>query len=332
MNPIRTKRNRVACRALLSAAAALLSTSVVGCAGAGPPPSAVPLVQNSTTRAGANGAPWWMNPQATKSDLLYVSGVFGGDIDVYDYPQGTLVGTLTGLTRPTGMCVDKAGNVWITAVSQIMEYAHGGSSPITTLNDTNEDSNGCSVDQRTGNLAVGNESTTQGGTGSVWIYKNAQGPATQYTVTNMVKDAALTYDDRGNLYVAGFDQYNYADFAELAKGGSAFTKVTLEPTINHPGGIQWDGKYVAIASRSNTDGNGAIDQFAFTGTVGKEVGSTVLTGENAFVNFWRQGGNVVVVDPLSDIVGYYSYAKGGMPTRTLSGPNGSFGVVVSLKK
>src|ERR1700729_644904 len=53
----------------------------------------------------------WMSPEAKSHDLLYV--VSGSNVDVFTYPGGTLVGTLTGFEYPLGLCSDSNGNVWI---------------------------------------------------------------------------------------------------------------------------------------------------------------------------------------------------------------------------
>ena len=60
----------------------------------------------------------WMLPEATMQSLLYVSDASYYDYDdyvyVYSYPEGSLVGTLTGFTRPRGLCANKAGRVFVT--------------------------------------------------------------------------------------------------------------------------------------------------------------------------------------------------------------------------
>jgi len=79
----------------------------------------------------------WMNPDAKKYNLLYLSSRGTEDVYVYTYPGGTLEGTLTGFATPQGECVDKVGDVFITdtSVAKIYEYAHGGPSPKATLSD-----------------------------------------------------------------------------------------------------------------------------------------------------------------------------------------------------
>jgi sugar lactone lactonase YvrE len=76
--------------------------------------------------------PSWMAPDIKGQSLLYVTDFSGGEVFVYSYPQGKLVGQLTGLNEPNGACVDKTGDVWIadTGASKIVEYKHGGKWPI----------------------------------------------------------------------------------------------------------------------------------------------------------------------------------------------------------
>ncbi len=46
--------------------------------------------------------------------ILFVSDDGTNDVDMFDLPAMTLVGTLTGFSEPQGMCTDKSHNVWIT--------------------------------------------------------------------------------------------------------------------------------------------------------------------------------------------------------------------------
>ena len=159
------------CRALgLYAGVALLD----GC-GIGATPSAAwqPLAPNAAQPVRPDRSPSWMAPGAKKDDLLYVSDVATADVYVYSYPQGALVGTLTGFTRPAGLCVDTAGDVYVTDLFafQIVEYSHGGTAPIATLKDQRKEPGDCAFDPTTGNLAVSNVSSPYSDPGNVAIYK-----------------------------------------------------------------------------------------------------------------------------------------------------------------
>src|SRR5580692_2300582 len=69
----------------------------------------------------------WMSPAAA-GPLLYVSDIGAEDVDVFSYPGGKQVGTLTGFSEPAGLCTDRKGDVFVvdSGNDRILEYAHGG--------------------------------------------------------------------------------------------------------------------------------------------------------------------------------------------------------------
>ena len=75
-----------------------------------------------------------MSPAAA-GPLLYVSDIGAEDVDVFSYPGGKQVGKLTGFSEPAGLCTDRKGDVFVvdSGSDRILEYAHGGTSPIATL-------------------------------------------------------------------------------------------------------------------------------------------------------------------------------------------------------
>src|SRR5271165_3270751 len=116
----------------------LIAVMLASCSGAG---TALSLGSPQTQNAGTSHLPStrvqsWIKPGARHAKLLYASSNALGDKTVYvfSYPNGRLVGKLTNFTVPQGMCVDAAGDVYITdtPAQQIDEYAHGGTSPIAT--------------------------------------------------------------------------------------------------------------------------------------------------------------------------------------------------------
>ncbi len=86
-----------------------------------------------------------VDPRAKSGKLLYISDAGTNDEVVYRYPSGVEPGVLTGFDGPQGECVDKAGNVWIanTLKSNLLEYAHGGTTPIAALRDPGQYPAGC---------------------------------------------------------------------------------------------------------------------------------------------------------------------------------------------
>lgn len=262
----------------------------------------------------------WMAPNAKKEALLYVPDTLTGDVDVYTYPSGKVAGKLTGFNGPQDACVDKAQDVWVTAEfsSKIIEYAHGTTTPLTTLTDTGYLPIDCSVDPTTGNLAVTNyDSTGSPYGGTVAIYTSGSGQATLYSDGRQIYNMYYcAYDGSGNLWVDG-TQYptSWPDgefqYAELANGSGSFTNLTLTPpeTIAWPGGIQWDGTYVEVANLLHS---------AIYRTSGATVKSTIRArGARGAVDFFIHSKTLLIgTDSGHGQLGFWTYPAGG-PTKTM---------------
>lgn len=306
------------------------AATLEGCGGSQINPSA-PTQSVAESKVGANPdhRRSWMAPDAAPQDLLYVSDLATYDVNVYSYPGGKMKGRLTGFGGPEGECVDATGHVFITnfGASNILEYAHGGTSPIATLNDPGYYPVGCSVDVTTGNLAVANYVTTSGaGQGGVVIYKQAKGSPKIYTEPKIVSMSFCGYDDAGNLFVDGLTSDNAFAFAELSSGGTSLKNIVLNQKIGVPGGIQWDGSHVTVGDRSTN----VIYQFTITGTNGKKAGSTHLTGASEVNQFWIDGLRVIGSDPVAGNVKFWNYPTGGSSAKTITGLVQPVGATVSL--
>ena len=277
-----------------------------------------------------DGAP--AQPDAKAGALLYVSDTETSDVYVYTYPGGVLKQTLGGFIDPGGECVDAKGNVFVTNTGglDIVEYAHGASTPAATLKDPGYFPFGCSVDPTTGNLAVTNFSPASGsGSGNVVIYEHAKGkPKKGY------RDAAISgmllcgYDDKGNLFVDGSTQASTTGFAELPKGGKKLVDIALDQNIVAAGGVQWDGKYVAVGDEASD----TIYRFSISGKKGTTAGTAALSGGSAVVQFWIDGSKIVGPNSGLGTVGIWKYPAGGAPTKTIGGLYVPLGTVVSRAK
>ena len=156
---------------------------------------------NPFQMAGANAARSWMAPDAKKSkSLLYVADQAANDVEVYSYPGGKLKGTLTGFQTPSGVCSNKAGDVFILNGNgtSVEVYAHGGSSPIRTLALPGYPELNCSVDPTTGNLALG---VLAGSCGDCFaVFAGGSGTPTIYTPSGQNGLPGCGYDNNGNLF------------------------------------------------------------------------------------------------------------------------------------
>jgi hypothetical protein len=306
----------------VGAAAALLA----GCGGAQTSGAASQGVMPALHSA--HSVSWWMKRDSSYAALLYVSNTalpgLPGNVYVFNYSSGTLVQTLTGFQSPQGMCVDNSGNIYITDANaaDIVEYAHGGTSPIKTLSDSGEPT-ACSIDSRTGNLAVSNLKDF------VSIYKHAKGTPTNYLAPYPVNFCA--YHTHGNLFIAesGFPGILVA---VLPSGGKSFENVNLDMHLGpgFPAGLQWYGYELVIAATGpeNYPCCGRIYTLIIKGTSGRVAGSFhTRTTINDFLVY----GPVVATTTGGKDVRFYDYPEGNGPVQTIVEPGySSFGVTLSV--
>lgn len=312
-------------------AAALLAAGIAACTRNDSIPS--PLPANVSDAGRLNGS--WMRPEAKKANLLYVADLDKNAILVFRYPSGEHVGTLKGLKRPHGECVDANGNVWVTnnLAQNIVEYAHGGTVPIATLSDPGGSPVGCAVDPTTGNLAVMNFSLGSGA-GTVVVYAGAKG-ATQQLPAPATSSAAIpyraAYDAKGNLWLEGMNVYaNYVAFSEYVANKRQWRSITLKHPVVLPGGIQWLGNELVVGDQGPIDGPSSAYEFSVRGTVGKLIRVTPLKNSCNMLEFVVIGKTLVAANTCVKSVRYFAFPAGGSSTKIVHGGLGEpAGVVLS---
>ncbi len=96
------------------------------------------------------------------------------------------------------------------------------------------------------------------------------------------------YDSNGNLFANGIRSTNTFGFAELPYNGSNNTMnaIALNQSFSAPGGVQWDGKHIAIGDPPNA----VIYELSISGGSGTKVGTTLLNGAPHINQFWIKGG------------------------------------------
>jgi hypothetical protein len=289
-------------------------------------PGAMP--QNVASGAHVTHGGSWMKPGASGGDLVYVTSPSTGDVYVLSYPGGVLVGTLTGFLGPTGACSDANGNVWIIndsggSSASLIEYAHGGTSPIATLSDANQVPYDCAVDSTTGNLAVVNRYE------NVAIYLGARGTPVLYSTKPVKIPETTTYDSSGDLFVE--QTYNPGKLqatAWLQKGGSTFQPFALKPHRSTGyGALRWDGQYLANGILVH---KADVKRYAIIGNYAEVVGSVQLNNYDVGRPFWIQGSGLTAVCGQYASVCFYNYPAGGNPTKTITGLVSPYAVTVSV--
>jgi hypothetical protein len=300
----------------------------------------------------------WMLDEAKNEDLLYVSDVYNGIVDVYVYGKSKQVGAIRGFDEPTGECVDKQGDVWVAEYfgDQAFEFAHGGRKPLKVLT-TNGNGQGCSIDPVTGDLAIGNADSTQSERADIQVFRKGAGQPTNYYSGSGNNDCndieAPGYDDKGNLYFEaawGNSGFGICELPAKAKALVEVPAVSPDPRfmIDHPGSTMWDGKYITFADiRNNLTENSTIYRAARFAAGLAIVGSTTLgaSGTYCYANIAqpfvvgakntplnrKQGTTVIGGNEGCDsLFGYWDYPAGGDPVKATFGPSQVGGAAVSL--
>lgn len=147
--------------------------------------------------------------------------------------------------------MDAKGDVYIANFEngEIVEYAHGGSTPLKTFS-TNGYVDGCAVN-REGDLAATDFETFYGSSlGAMCVWKGSGGGATCYQEG---ADCSFMwppgYDDKGNLIVVGHSyEYERTDVCGLLSGAKSMIRLSFKQTLGFDGGgTMWDGKYIALS-------------------------------------------------------------------------------------
>jgi len=313
-----------------------------GCAGLRSPvlPSGS-TIPNQTAARGAARGPSWMDAGAAGKYLLYVSNG-NGIVNVYRYWQRNLVGELTNFSQPKGQCSDRSGNVYITDYGSysIVEYAHGATDPIRTIDDSPYRPYACAIDPKTGSLAVANYSEDSSYTqGNVAVYAHARGKPVFYSDKKLYHVNSLAYDRYGDLLATGFFLYSgyyvYTYFAYLPAKSKDFQIIDLP---NDSGwyevqAVGWDGKYWTV------DSGYALYQFTIN-IKPQLIGTVQLEGDVGPVAFYnrnpqKQATQVVgsYGSQSENYVFYWKYPAGGKSyARITHGLYHPYGVAISVAK
>ncbi|MBV8066594.1 MAG: hypothetical protein JO113_01355 [Candidatus Eremiobacteraeota bacterium] len=242
----------------------------------------------------------------------------------------TLVGQLTGFAGLGGECVDAKQNVWIvdSAKAQILEYRHGGSKPIATLYDSGYEPLACSIDPKSGALAVTNARTPRSRrSASVSIYSGASGSPSVYSVSEMAGVLFLSYDASGNLFVDGYGRKRWDRtfaYAELPAGATQFKNLRING-IPDPGDMHPVGDEIALEGGRVNRGTVLIYQLA-----GDKIARLTKC---EFANpggpqTFAFAGRVVLID-IEPIIYTYRYPQGGAPIAQDNLGTGSLYLVIS---
>jgi hypothetical protein len=284
-----------------------------------------------------------------RDDLLYVAharSIYDTRtlVSILSLPQGKPVAKLS-LHSFSGMCSDAAGNVWFIVYRSSRkayyaeEYAHGGTKPIAQIRLSKVYAVGCAVDPSSGDLAVMNRAGgSQEGAGAIDVWAGARpGKPAVYEVPFNPENGA--YDNDGDLFFDGCACLNsdpWLLLGELVKGSHAVTAVRLNKNTALPGGVQWDGSYIAVQTGGYQDylkGRPRIYRLEASSGLGHVIGVVIPKAPALSGTAWFSvyGNSVVSTSraPRGE-VDVWPYPAGGPHTRILGRFGDVRGITISV--
>lgn len=279
---------------------------------------------------------------AVTGDLIYATASDGKSIDIFSYPEGKLVLKFAppeGTIALAGLCSNKAGDVWVTALSKpvtksaIIEghvylYARGANRILKTLTFERSRPFGCSVDPASGTLAVSTVSAASGGTSTLETFTPGSYGGRSYYSSNIDNYYYCAYDDGGNLFVSGQGTGTEMYLDELPKGAQGLSELKLDRyvSVSGMGQLQWSGGNLTLEDLTA----GAIYRLRKSRSSVAFVGKTALTGWTGSGLSVIEGTTVMVPSGVSGTsIGFWKYPSGGQKMKSVASPNGLFALTVS---
>lgn len=254
--------------------------------------------------------------------LILLNDING--LNLYKWPGGKFVKTVTGVAG-NGYCNgDHSGEAWVVSGGQQVYQILSDGMLGKIIQDKYQPTWSCAVYSVTHTLAV-----TGWDTGRVALFANEEGYGTAYK-TPLSSALYCTYDADGNLFVDGMNSSAQGAIVELPKGKSSFKAISLNKAIDGFRAIQWDGKALAVEA---TQGSGEITIYRFrvTGSSGTVIGTTTLRtnynveSRRGNAEFWIRGNHIL--EGTNDSSGskpsylqFWKYPEGGDPYKTVQVP------------
>jgi hypothetical protein len=249
----------------------------------------------------------------------YIINYYGTYAGIFDYPKSIAeigeVKNVGGQGCTNVLYGYGKKTFWIVAAYNHITEFRVPKTPLKTLS-VNYHSLGmpssCAMDT-SGDLAVGILNGPGGG--KVVIFKNASGSGKIYK-TALDEEFFDGYDNQGNLFADGFTGYR-SGFAlvELPKGATKFETIATSNTVQFPGSVQWDGKYLTVFDQRENH----IYQYTVKGTKATLKGTVLLELAGDCAQTWNVGNLVYCGDARNDVGEVYKYPTGGPPVKTFTG-------------
>jgi hypothetical protein len=252
---------------------------------------------------------------------IFVSDAVNNVVNIYN-PAGKMLAQLTGFSEPQGLATDAKGNLYVadTVNSRIQIYAPPYNKAPKSLSDPGQYPAGVAVLNNGEFIAVTNIIDTNGGPGSVLLYKNHKAGKVILS-SSFARVYFGGFDKVGNFYLDGSDANGSVVLAHIVKlttGGKTIKTLTSNQAIQFPGGVQ-----VTTGGKIAIDDQLAASIFTFNapknGSLGTPIKTTPLTGSGDAVTFafTATDKDLWTADAANADSAEFAYPKGGSPLKTI---------------
>jgi hypothetical protein len=246
----------------------------------------------------------------------YIDSDYGTYASIFDYPTGTKqigsIGDVGGQACTNVLYGYGKKTFWIMAGTDELNEYTVPSKPLKTLDaPAGANPSSCAMDS-SGDLAVGILYGTD--PGYIVVYKNATGKG-QAIPTPLAREYFDGYDNKGNLFFDGFTSSYAFQLDEIPKGSTRVEQISTSNTVDFPGSVQWDGKYLVVTDQT------ALEMYQYTvkGTKASLHGYVSLIGSSDCAQTWIATNVVYCADAGNDNGAVYPYPKGGKALATFTG-------------
>lgn len=201
---------------------------------------------------------------------------------------------------------------WIMAAFNNMTEYRVPHKPLKTLTVSDGSMPSSCAMNKAGDLAIG---ILDGPSeGDVLIYKNATGSGT-FITSPLEREYFDGYDNKGNLFFDGFTSSGSFALVEVPNGSSHSQTITTSNTVQFPGSVQWDGKYLTVFDQLANE----MYQYTIQGTEAVLQHTISFSGSGDCAQTWIAKDVVYCGDAFNNNGEVFDYPAGGSPIAVFTG-------------
>ncbi len=247
----------------------------------------------------------------------YIINFYGTFASIFDYPKSRQqIGTINNVGGQgcTNVLHGYGKQIfWIVAGSDQITKYQVPQTPLKTLSIADGSMPSSCAMNKQGDLAVGILDGPS--TGDIVIFPHASGVGGTPIKTPLAREYFDGYDNNGNLFFDGFTNASQFALVELPKGSNHPEIITTSNTVEFPGSVQWDGKFLTVFDQIANK----MFQYTVSGTTATLKGIISFSGSSDCAQTWIAANVVYCGDAGNDNGSVFSYPAGGTPLAVFTG-------------